>query len=317
MDILMLRSSPMKSCYMRQFKDIMVDLIGVGERALTHHKASNGLLHPRTITCKMFCLLTANNKGGFMKHVLFIVFFLIILHQSAFAENEYEKLLFPDGLPYLIVDGEKQEAEFKILSKKSVLRNGLVVLYSTIQASGLASEKLFAVYLALLETRANNPYVISTTNITNHLKTYIELPGTFQRMDALLELFEISDDMQGIHINLWSIISGSGSHSSATDLFYLIDSNFKLQMVFKLLKSNHFSKQAHDIFKSKNSFIFHGDINDDNFSEIVVLEANYTASRTNTIKSLSFSPDVKVYKFNGKSYSFFKTIDVFSEKYNL
>lgn len=133
-----------------------------------------------------------------------------------------EYILFHEGLPSRIVDGVKRQSNLEIFSARRI-NNNYIALYAAIQDSGLAAEKIHTVYLSVIKKEKNTLKDKSTIDITNHLKTYLEQPGIFNNMDALMELFEISDVKQGIHINLWSGISGSGSYSSSTDLFYSIE----------------------------------------------------------------------------------------------
>lgn len=249
-----------------------------------------------------------------MKRLLILIVLLVSGNQLAFGEIQYKEILFPEGLPSKIVDGVEQEALLKIHSIKPVLKNGFILLYSTIQDSGWGNGKLFSVYLSLIEIKAHKPQVISTTNITNYLKTYEELPGVFKRMDALMESFKISDNRLGIHVNLWSIISGSGSLSSSTDLFYSIASDLKIELTLAIVKSSHFSKLGNNIFNAKNSYLYHGDIDADNIPELFVLETKYNVDQINSINTFSLSPDIVVYKFDGESYNSFKTFNVFTEK---
>lgn len=265
---------------------------------------------------KMYYQLIANDRENVMRKISILIFIstLVLGSPFALAEINYKKILFPKGIPSDIVDGVKPEAVLKIHSKKQVSKDGFVVLYSTVQDSGLGIEKLFTVYLSLVEIKTKKTRVKSTNNLTKYLKTYVELPGICKEMDAIMELFKISDKMKGIHVNLWSIISGSGAHSSSTDLFYSIDSETKIQMVLSVVKSSQFSKTRQDIFNSKNSYIYYSDPDADEITDILVLETNYKRDQTDPFDTFSFSPNIRVYKFDGESYLFFKSINLFTEK---
>lgn len=74
-------------------------------------------------------------------------------------------------------------------------------------------------------------------------------------------------------------------------------------MILSLPKSSSFSKSGRDIFESKNSIIYHGDIDADNTTEILVLETNFKSDRSISKKTFNLSPDIHVYKYDGNTFN--------------
>ncbi len=230
-------------------------------------------------------------------------------------KNKYESVLFPDGIPEKTnVYGITQKPVFKLYAEEQLFRKKQhsLILYSLKENTG-SSDDLFTVYLSVILEKKQ---VKHTENVTKHMRTFLEFPGNFAKMDGVINTFKISKEKNGIHVNLWSVISGTGSISSSTDLFYLINSDSEMQQMLSLIKSNSFNKMRYNQYESNNNYIYYGDVDGDRVSEIIMLESKYKVDSSKSLYSFELSPQLIIYKFNGITYIVAQDkINIFEQKF--
>lgn len=251
-----------------------------------------------------------------MNRVIFFTVFLVLVGQYSFAKKiNYEKILFPNGIPEKTnIYGIKGRAGFKLYAEEAILghRDIVVILYSMKETTGM-SDDLFKAYLSIIKKENGKLEILTTENITNYMKTFTEMPGNFYKMDGVIDAFKISDGKNGLHVNIWSIISGSGAISSSSDLFFIVNYDFSIRSILLLEKTNSFSKIRRDQYESKNNFLYYGDVDGDKITEIFVLETNYNVNSAKSINSFELSPLLTVYSYDGVEYKKSKSINVFDE----
>lgn len=121
-------------------------------------------------------------------------------------------------------------------------------------------------------------------------------------MDGVMESFEIPGGKKGIHVNLLSVLAGSGHLSSSSDLFVSILPDFSFQPVLSLPGSSSFSKEGFKLFSSGITYLFYGDIDADSGNEILALDTQYR-SEVSHEAYITLNPTMRVFKFNGQEMS--------------
>ena len=246
---------------------------------------------------------------------ILILLGLVFINQYSIAgDDKYQKLLFPDGMPLEENwDGQKREMLYDFYSETSISgQKNLLILYSTKSVTG-ASDDLFTVYFSYVVKRGNKLSVVATEDITNYITTFTEIPGNFYQMDGIIETFKIDDINLGIHVNLWAVISGSGSISSSTDLFYSIKPDKKLNLLLALKKTSSFSRTLKTKYESKNDFLYYGDLDANGTIEVISIKSEYKVDISKNIYDFSLSPLVETYKFTNDSFAFSGNINIFKE----
>jgi hypothetical protein len=189
----------------------------------------------------------------------------------------------------------------------------VVVVFSEKLETKEDSDKLYWIHLGVLQRVQNSFAVIQDLDISDNSPVVTEGPGNFLNMDAKLSTFELRPGVPIIHLNLWSILSGTGALSAGSDFFYLLDGSGKLQPVLALKETSVYGRGGASGTQSKVSDIWAKDIDGDGITEIVVqaVETHESDDKSSTAKHEPY-----LYKFQSDKYVLRGQVspDVFAQK---
>jgi hypothetical protein len=217
------------------------------------------------------------------------------LDQSTAFSQKYRRVFFPGGMP-------SSEDPFSGTVRKSLyafyeeatLEPFKAVLYSQEVPSDPGHDASFTVHIALLERGAGHWNISQDLDITSYIPVQTEFPGNFLKMDARLNSFVIDNSKQGLHVNLWAILSGTGSISGASDLIYTLNSDNKLHLILALGNTSKHSHLGMKESQTEDSRILIGDIDNNGSTEIIVENVKLIV---NNEQKQSISKTATVYKY--------------------
>ncbi|VVS90982.1 hypothetical protein [Desulfoluna spongiiphila] len=248
-----------------------------------------------------------------MKKLILTLIFVLNVH-PAFTEPDFETFLLlnmPSG-DIAQADDREMDRTVQIYAKRQVSEDVVVLLYAATQTGPHSGDKGHTVYLSTANISGDSPAVLSSMDITDRLASYTEYPGHFSEMDGVMDSFEMPGGKKGIHVNLWSVLAGSGHLSSSSDLFMSIQPDFSLQPVLSLPGSSSYSKVGFKMFSSCMAYLFYGDIDADSGNEILALDTQYRSEEPHDAH-ITLNPTMRVFKFNGQGYVPAGAINMFEE----
>jgi hypothetical protein len=175
------------------------------------------------------------------------------------AGGKYQDVLYPQGLPVKEdpFTGQPAKTEYTFYDE-AVLdpKDGrIAVLYSE-KLPRKGSDGTFWAFLAVLRPEGGAYRRASAREVTDFIPAYVELPGNFQSMDGALDAFEIGG-RRVLHLNVWSVLSGTGFTSAASDVFFSLEVPNELgSPVLNLEKTSSFSRTGGDSASFKTSEIY-------------------------------------------------------------
>jgi hypothetical protein len=176
--------------------------------------------------------------------------------------------------------------------------NVIAAVYSLESPGPEGEDATYTVYLAVIQ-KSERPTVLQKVDITEAMPVQTEFPGNFYKMDAEIDALNIASGVTGVHVNLWAVVAGTGSISGATDLFYRLDSEEKLNRILELDGTSKYSRLGARQTSVKDSQILIGDIDHDGKTEILV-EPSYLEIAG--IKRQVRTEEATIYRFMGGRY---------------
>ncbi len=203
--------------------------------------------------------------------------------QSTLTSQRYRRVFFPNGMPILDdpFSGTPRKALYAFYGE-SDLRPFEALLYSQEVPGDAGHDASYTVHLALLAVSANRWEVLQNLDITGYIPVQTEFPGNLFKMDGQLNSFVLEKEIQGLHVNLWAMLSGTGSTSGASDLFYIVDPSKRLRLVLSLNGTSRYTRMGMEEVRIENSKILVGDIDRDGTAAIVVESTKSTVSHEQT-----------------------------------
>jgi hypothetical protein len=187
------------------------------------------------------------------------------------ASQKYREIFFPQGMPVEKDpdSGEQKKSLYAFYGEAKIADSFLAVLYSK-KISSREGDADYAVYLGLLAKSDSGWSVSQTLDLTEYMPVETEAPGNFYKMDGRTNSFTVAPGVAGLHVNLWAVLAGTGSVSGASDLFFRMAPEHKLEMVLSLKGTSKYFRIGTREFTIVNSTILVGDVNGDGKTEIVV-----------------------------------------------
>jgi hypothetical protein len=187
------------------------------------------------------------------------------------ASQQYREIFFPQGMPVENDpdSGEQKKSLYAFYSEAKIADSFLAVLYSK-KIPSREGDADYAVYLGLLAKSDSGWSVLQTLDLTEYMPVETEAPGNFYKMDGRTNSFTVAPGVPGLHVNLWAVLAGTGSVSGASDLFFRMAPEHKLEMILSLKGTSKYFRIGTRQFTIVNSTILVGDVNGDGKTEIVV-----------------------------------------------
>jgi hypothetical protein len=214
--------------------------------------------------------------------------------------DTYEQALYPAGIGTRPDwEGKPQRPTFSLLDDATTARNVRAALVSERIPTGFYDD-LFVIKFATFVGSPQTLKVAQVVDVTSSLTNYLEEPGNFYAVAGSVSPFRIDAKRSGLHVNAYSIISGSGAMTEASDLFFEVQDSGALTQVLALSPTTTRSKLNVANLTVEDSTIFVVDTNGDGTSEIVVQR------RRDEIVNGKRMPPVtlptQVYAFDGREY---------------
>jgi hypothetical protein len=148
----------------------------------------------------------------------------------------YERALYPQGVPqrHNAIANATEKPEF-VFAADAVLpgTNRSIVVYAERLSRDLPFDKIYTVYVAVVERGEKGLAVLGRDNVTEEIEVFTAFPGNFLEVRAQVIPLPTGKPMI-VAVELWAIIDGTGSISKATHLFYAINRDGKLERVLDL-----------------------------------------------------------------------------------
>ena len=217
-------------------------------------------------------------------------------------DAKYQSVFYPRGMPSKRGwDGKTRPTVYNFYSDVELPGGAAsIVLFSEQMITG-GSDDLFTVFLGLAERRGGVLVPRTTLDLTSNIPVRVEQPGNFHHMSGTLNRFVAAADVAAIHVNLWAVLSGSGSIGGGSDLFFGIDrSKPAFAPLLLLTGTTRFSKEGPGRYVKSDVEIYIGDVDGGSVTEVIVLPKEFGSQKLGQTPSTSETADV--YKFDGKEY---------------
>jgi hypothetical protein len=148
----------------------------------------------------------------------------------------YQRAIYPDGPPRRVNPlSEKTEQTEFALNARATLPGSTreVVVYSDRITKDLPFDKMYWVYVALLDRTGNTLRVLDRVEVTEDLKLFTEVPGNFLALRALVSPFAARSTTVAA-VELETALEGTGGVREASHFFYTVFPEAKLARVLML-----------------------------------------------------------------------------------
>ena len=185
--------------------------------------------------------------------------------------QKYREVFFPAGMPSEQDpdSGQQKPSQYAFYSEAKIGDSRIAVLYSK-KIPNDERDANYTVYLGLLVKAGSGWNVGQTLDLTEFVPVETEEPGNFYRMDGRVDTLAITNSLPGIHVNLWAVLAGSGSISGASDLFFKLEPDNKLEEILALKGTSKYFRMGASQSTTIDSRIFAGDLDGNGKTEIIV-----------------------------------------------
>lgn len=186
----------------------------------------------------------------------------------------YQQVLYPEGLPRTEnpFTGDVERPRFQLEDEVRLEEVGLTVVVFAEHLPIEGSDDLFEVALASLAGGDPPRKVVDRRVLTDRIPVYTEFPGHVDRLQACLNAFEISPGVPAVHLTLWALLSGTGSVSGASDLFFAVRESGELVPVLELIDSSSYSSLGVSGYRVKDTALHLADLDGDSSLEVIATE---------------------------------------------
>jgi hypothetical protein len=152
------------------------------------------------------------------------------------SADVYRRALYPNGLPQRVnpFSNSKAQTEFA-LAARAPLPNTMreVIVYSERITKDLPLDKMYWVFIALVEKSGDTFRVLDRREVTDDLKLYTDSPGNFLQLAALVTPIAARNATVAA-IELQTTLAGTGSISQGSHFFYVISPEATLALALTL-----------------------------------------------------------------------------------
>ena len=218
--------------------------------------------------------------------------------------DTYERALYPAGIgTRLDWEGKPQRPTFALLDDATTVGGRVALVAERIPAGTpdyLYADTQHQVKVATFVGLPGALKAAHVVDVTAFLNTYTDEPGHFMVAGGSVSPFRIDATRSGVHVNVYSKLSGNGSITGATDLFFEVRDGGALTQV--LLLSETTTRWRSNVANrlTEDSSIFVVDTNGDGVREIVVQRRREETKDDKPMPPVISPPDV--YAFDGRDY---------------
>lgn len=185
-------------------------------------------------------------------------------------EAKYQSVFYPSGMPLRKgFDGQERPAQYHFYDEAQLPgTDASVVLYGEERITG-GADNVFTVYLGLLSAAGTKPS--ATIDVTRYIPVEVEQPGHVHRVSGTVTAFAPEPKSTAVHVNLWAVLSGSGSISGGSDLFFAVDPvKGTFTPLLTLTDTSAFSREGVNQYSKRDADIYLANVDRDPAIEIVV-----------------------------------------------
>lgn len=168
--------------------------------------------------------------------------------------DSYLAVLYPQGPPVREdpSTGKSEPAAFEVHAAVELPQaNALALIYSE-RVGARSGDAAYRVYLGLLMRHDGGLRKGAVEELTQFLPVSLEFPGNCLNVDAALDALDLAG-RPALHVNLWAVLSGSGSISGASDVFFGLGEGGRLERFLILEGSSRFSRSGLDHSEFKDA----------------------------------------------------------------
>ncbi len=218
--------------------------------------------------------------------------------------TQYHKVFYPDGMP-LRKDPfgpEKLITAYRFHDQVNIPgTRRIAVVFSEQTLPEPLEDTKFWVFLGVLERRGRLFRVLSVRELTDFFPVNLEAKGTFRDMDARINAFYLSPKDVGVHVNLWSVLSGTGATSGASDLFFRAQEKGELELLLELKQTSFHTREGAGTETTADSQLWMADLDRDRVADVIAQEKLVKVQEGEAKPSLR-RPAPAVYKLVGGKY---------------
>lgn len=166
----------------------------------------------------------------------------------------YQALLYPQGLPSRAdpSSGKTETVTFQLHATAELPQLRAVALVYSERVGAPGSDAAYKVYLGLLLRRDGELRKVAVAELTEFIPVALEFPGHCLNVDAVLDVLELQGRV-GLHVNLWGVLSGTGSISGASDLFFGLGAGAEPELLLALRGASSFSRAGLGHYEFKDT----------------------------------------------------------------
>jgi hypothetical protein len=215
----------------------------------------------------------------------------------------YERALYPHGLPQRrnVIADVAEKPELVVAAEAAIPETSRrVIVYAERLSRDLPFDKIYTVYVAVLERREKEFVVLDQRDVTEEIEVFTEFPGNFLELRGQAIPLP-SGRTPIVAVELWAVIDGTGAICEATHLFYAIDHGGKLEQVLEL-KATYGSGRSGAVRNSRISTVSFASA-PDGVGDVVVRTRAVTWSRVEGDAEQQCGPvSLSRYRFDGTKF---------------
>jgi hypothetical protein len=184
--------------------------------------------------------------------------------------RKYFTTLYPHGMPLRksYWTGKMERPRYLVVTMTRTSDRHIVVVTAEELKTNASADKLFTVFISLLEETGPTQRLLDQVDITESSPVQSEIPGNFFDMQAHMDDFEVQPNTHVVHLNWWAVLAGTGGNSAASDLFFAT-SDGKLRPILELPRTSTYGYAGAPEHPEKSTELFVTDINQDGIKEIL------------------------------------------------